>query len=189
MEVDTGSAVSIVSEVEYKKWFKHLKLQPTHFHLKTYSGESLPFLGEIRVAVKYQAQEMQLPRVVAQGKKPVLHGRNRLEKLNLDWPTIFKVFHVPAAEDILAKYEHLFEKGYGHIRLYKASIEVREGAQPLFLKARPAPYALKEKVEQELQRLEDEGIMFKVSQSNWAAPVVLVQASAGGQSKFPQSGA
>ena len=29
MEVDTGSAVSIVSEVEYKKWFKHLKLQPT----------------------------------------------------------------------------------------------------------------------------------------------------------------
>ena len=39
MEVDTGSSVSIVSEVEYKKWFKHLKLQPTHFHLKIYSGE------------------------------------------------------------------------------------------------------------------------------------------------------
>ena len=28
MEVDKGSAVSIVSKVEYKKWFKHLKLQP-----------------------------------------------------------------------------------------------------------------------------------------------------------------
>ena len=40
MEVDTGSAVSIVSEVEYKKLFKHLKLQPTQFHLKTYSGEN-----------------------------------------------------------------------------------------------------------------------------------------------------
>ena len=26
MEVDTRSALSIVSEVEYKKWFKHLKL-------------------------------------------------------------------------------------------------------------------------------------------------------------------
>ena len=104
----------------------------------------------------------------------MLLGRNWLEKLDLDWSTIFKVSHVPAVEDILAKYEALFEKGYGHIKLYKASIQVREGAQPLFLKARPVPYALKEKVEQELQRLEDEGIVCKVRQSDWAAPVVLV---------------
>ena len=176
MEVDTGSAVSIVSEVEYKKWFKHLKLQPTptQFQLKTYSGESLPLLGEIRVAVKYQTQEMQLPLVVAQGKKPVLLGRNWLEKLNLDWSTIFKVSHVHAVEDILAKYEALFEKGYGHIKLYKAAIQVREGAQPQFLKARPVPYAHKEKVEQELQRLEDEETIYEASQSDWAAAVVLV---------------
>ena len=68
----------------------------------------------------------------------------------------------------------LFEKGYGHIKLYKAFIQVREGAQPLLLKARPVSYALKEKVKQELQRLEDEGIIYKVSQSDWTAPVVLV---------------
>ena len=73
------------------------------FHLKTYSGESLPLLGEIRVVVKYQTQEMQLPLVVAQGKQTVLLGRNWLEKLNLDWSTIAKVSHVPAAEDALAK--------------------------------------------------------------------------------------
>ena len=145
MEVDTGSAVSIVSKVEYKRWFKHLKLQPAQFYLKTYSGESLSLLGEIRVAVKYQTQEMQLPLVVAQGKKPVLLGRNWLEKLNLDWSTIFKVSHVPAVENILVKYEALFEKGYGHIKLYKASIQVREGAQPLFLKARPFHMLLKKR--------------------------------------------
>ena len=144
------------------------------FHLKTYSGESLHLLGEIRVAFKYQTQEMQLPLVVAQGKKPVLLDCNWLEKLDLDWSTILKVSHVPAAEDILAKYEALFEKRYGHIKVYKASIQVREGAQPLFLKARPFPYALKEKMEQELQRLEDERIICKVSQSDWVAPVVLV---------------
>ena len=101
----------------------------TQFHLKTYSGESLSLLGGIRVAVKYQTQEMQLPLVVAQGKKPVLLGRNCLEKLNLDWSNIFKVSHVPAVENILVKYEALFEKGYGHFKLYKASIQVREGAQ------------------------------------------------------------
>ena len=109
--------------------------------------------------MKYQTQEMQLPPVVAQGKKTVLLGHNWLEKLNLDWSTIFKVSHMPAVEDILDKDEALFEKGYGHIKLYKASIQVCEGAQSLFLKARLIPYALKGKVEQELQRLENEGII------------------------------
>ena len=44
MEVDTGSAVSIVSEREYNNLLKHLQLIPTHIHLKTYSGEQLPLL-------------------------------------------------------------------------------------------------------------------------------------------------
>ena len=69
--------------------------------------------------MKYQTQEMQLPLLVAQGKNPVLLGRNWLEKLNLDWFTIFKVSHVPAVEDMLAKYEALFEKGYGHMNYIK----------------------------------------------------------------------
>ena len=96
---------------------------------------------------------MQLRLVVPQGVKPVLLGRNWLEKLNLDWScsTVFKASHVPTLEDILARYEALFKRGYGHMKLYKASIQVREGAQPFFLKARPVPYALKEKVEQELR--------------------------------------
>ena len=48
MEVDTGWAVSIVPEVEYKKAFKHLKLQLTQFHLKTCSGESYPCWGKFK---------------------------------------------------------------------------------------------------------------------------------------------
>ena len=35
----------------------------------------------------------------------MLLGRNWLEKLNLDWSTIVKGSHVPAVEDVLAKYE------------------------------------------------------------------------------------
>ena len=73
---------------------------------------------------------------------------------------------MPALQDILAKYEALFERGYQHIKVYKASDpfrSVKVGAQPIFLKARPIPYTPKEKVKQELQRLEDEGIIYKVS--------------------------
>ena len=54
MEVDTGSAVSIISETEYNNLFKHLQLKPTNIQLKTYSGEQLLLLGEIQVSVKYR---------------------------------------------------------------------------------------------------------------------------------------
>lgn len=43
------------------------------------------------------------------------------------------------------------------------------------MKVRPLPYDLKEKVEQELQRLEKEGVIYKVSQSDWPARVALVR--------------
>ena len=174
MEVDTGSAVSIISETAYNKLFQHLPLKPTHFYLKTYSGERLTLLGEFQVRVTYQTREVHLPLAVAKGDKPVLLGRNWLDKLKLDWATIFKVSEVNASDGLIAKYQDLFEKGYGHLKQFKASIQVREDAQPIFLKAGPVPYALKEKVEQELQRLEEEEIIYKMSQSDWAARVVSV---------------
>ena len=78
MEIDTGSVVSIISEVEHKKLFRHLKLQPMQFHLKTYSGKSLPLLGKLQATVQYQTQEIQLSLLVAQGEKLCCLGRTGL---------------------------------------------------------------------------------------------------------------
>ena len=128
------------------------------------------------MSVKYQSQEAQLPLIVAKGYKPVLLGRNWLEKLKLDWANTFKVTQENAAVEITSRYAALFESGYRHLKqfIFKASIKIQDHAKPIFLKARPVPYALKDKVEQELQRLEEEETIYKVNQSEWAAPVVLV---------------
>ncbi|CAG2213160.1 unnamed protein product [Mytilus edulis] len=48
------------------------------------------------------------------------------------------------------------------------------------MKARPIPYALRPKVEQELDRLEEEGIITKVPTSEWATPIVPVVKKSGG---------
>ena len=47
-------------------------------------------------------------------------------------------------------------------------------ASPKFCKARPVPYAMREKVEIELRKLEKEGILEPIEFSNWAAPIVAV---------------
>ena len=174
MEVDTGSAVSIISETEYNNLFKDLPLQPSKLQLRTYSGEQLPLLGELQVLAKYQSQEARLPLIVAKGDRPVLLGRNWLQKLRLDWSNIFKLTQENAVEGIISRYNTLFDRGYGHLKQFKASIKLKDHAQPIFQKARPVPYALKGKVEQELQRLEEDNIIYRVNQSEWAAPVVLV---------------
>lgn len=64
--------MSIVSEIEYHNLFKLLQLRLTRIHLKIYPGEQLPLLGEIRVTVKYQTQELTLPLVITLGEMPML---------------------------------------------------------------------------------------------------------------------
>ena len=63
MEVKTVLGLAIGSE-----------LQPTQFHLKSFSVEPLPLLGELQVAAKFQTQ--QPPLVVVQCEKLVLLGWN-----------------------------------------------------------------------------------------------------------------
>lgn len=56
MEVDTGAAVSVVSEAMYKQMWPEKMLRPTAVRLETYSGSPLTVLGQIQVQVKYQDQ-------------------------------------------------------------------------------------------------------------------------------------
>ncbi|RXN30262.1 putative protein K02A2.6-like protein [Labeo rohita] len=62
----------------------------------------------------------------------------------------------------------------GTLKHIKGKITLKEDAVPKFHKARPVPYAIRQKVEIELDRLEAEGILSKVDWSPWATPVVPV---------------
>ena len=55
-----------------------------------------------------------------------------------------------------------------------AKVYVNPDAPPTFCKARTVPYALRPKVEQELERLQQAGVIEPVQFSEWAAPIVPV---------------
>jgi hypothetical protein len=50
----------------------------------------------------------------------------------------------------------------GTFKSAKARITLKEDSQPQFRKARQVPYSLRPKVEEELKRLQSEGILSKV---------------------------
>ena len=56
----------------------------------------------------------------------------------------------------------------------KAQLTLKEGARPRFCRARPVPFAIKQQVGQELDRLEESGVLHRVDHSDWAAPIVQV---------------
>ena len=173
MLIDTGAVVSIVPEQIYKDHLSHLPLKKAR-DLRSYSGDKLKLLGEVTVTVVYENQKSQLPPVIVQGKKPALFGRKWLEKIKPDWGEIFAVEKPNPADRLIKKYAKLFEGGHGRINNFKATIALQLDAKPIYRKARPVPYALKERVEAEFNRLEQQGIIKKVEQSNWAAPIVIV---------------
>ena len=88
MEIDTGAAISIISEATRKAKFK---LRKSNILLKTYTDEAMMVTGQINVCVNYGEQVARLVLVVVAGSGPSLFGRNWLKYLQLDWKCIATV--------------------------------------------------------------------------------------------------
>ena len=81
--------------------------------MRNYSGDKLDLLGEFTVTVEYNAHKYELPLVIVKGDKPALFGRNRLEKINLDWENILSISKDNPADRLEKKYPKLFDVGHG----------------------------------------------------------------------------
>ncbi|XP_048254597.1 uncharacterized protein K02A2.6-like [Haliotis rufescens] len=179
LELDTGAGVTLISEEQYKKDFRHIPLKTTNLpYLETYTAEKFPVLGKIQVDVDYNEQSITLPVYVVTGSGPALLGRNWLSQIQLDWYSIGRVNTVRVdnsqkdLEQLLSKYSALFDGSLGTVKGVKLHLSVKPGAKPKFYKPRTVPYALQDKVAEELDRLEKIGVIEKVEYSEWAAPIV-----------------
>ena len=55
---------------------------------------------------------------------------------------------------------------------YEANLDLKEDHRPKFCKARAVPFAIKELLGKELDRMEAEGTLVRVDHSEYASPVV-----------------
>ena len=99
-----------------------------------------------------------MPLVVVKGAGSSLLGRNWLDVLRLDWKEIHLVGSMDLLRSLLDKYAEVFKEGLGELKKHEAKIHVDREAQPKFCKARPIPYAMRNKVEEELAQLQKQPI-------------------------------
>lgn len=173
MEVDTGAAVSVISERLYLRRFHKVKLSPASCVLKTYSKESLKLRGKITVKVKCKDETHLLDLMVVKGNGPSLMGRDWISQLNLNWFHVHKLVG-ETVEQLCDRYSSVFQSELGMLKGIKAKLHVKKGAVPKFCKPRPVPYALRDMVDKELSKLETEGVISPASYSEWAAPIVCI---------------
>ena len=82
MELDTGAAMTIMSEKQYRELFPDVALRKSEVLLKTYSGERLPIVGDSVVKVLHNHQFQELVLTVVAGEEPrLLLGKDWLKRL------------------------------------------------------------------------------------------------------------
>ena len=160
---------------------KATKLQPCSLRLQNYPSKPLDDLGVCTVKVTIKGNKVSLPLVVIKGDGISLLGRNWLEQIKLDWHEIAKINGITKPsyqkklDDLLKQYEEIFRDELGKCKQIKAKLHVKPNTVPKFYCPRPIPLALKEKVEEDLNRLERLGVISKVETSEWATPTVPVR--------------
>ena len=173
MEVDTGASFTVISKETYNNLFLSHPLRTSTVKLKTYTGESLRIYGQFTANVQYQDQRFDLLVLVAGDKGPSLLGRDWLYSLRLNWSTMFRLQDQNVSE-LLQQYSSIFSPGLGTLKDFKAKIYVNKDIKPIFCKARPVQYAIRQQVEAALDKLTNQHILEPVSFSEWATPIVPV---------------
>ena len=182
MEVDTGATMSIISQGTYLKTWSDAdapRLRATSARLRTYTGEVVKVLGEIRVEVSLGDRVEQLDLLVVEGEGPSLLGRNWLQKLKVDWGQLHQVQSRCELNVILDKHPVLFAEDLGCLKGVQVKIYVDPQVPPKFCRARRVPYALRDRVNEKLEQLKKTGMIEPVRFSEWAAPIVSLVKSSG----------
>ena len=123
MELDTGAAVSIISEKTRQALFADMTLRRSTLRLKTYTEEQMQVTGQLHVVVQYGSQQEKLVLIVVSGNGPSLFGRKWLKYLRLDWPTIATVnaVRVKPLQVLLKEHPQLVAEGLGKVEPYRAN--------------------------------------------------------------------
>ena len=190
MEVDSGAPFALISKSTYER-VRHQfpSLEKTDVSMRSYTAHPISILGVVDVNVEFGGRSKRLPLLVVKEGNVNLAGRNWIYPLSLmsvfetatpksDVNSVETLRHIPDSrptlQAVLKKHASLFSPGVGAIKDVKVHLTLKPNAVPKFFKARPVPYALREKVDEELDRLLDKGIIEPVKTSVWAAPVVPV---------------
>jgi len=178
-ELDSGAAVTVMSESEATKLFPTATIHNTKLRLISFCGRALGCKGYITVRVKYNSTVKKLNIYLISGSRKPLLGR--------EWIRQFDGFDLPICnarvnnvnvdsqsklQEILDRYRNIRSSEFASIKNTQVHLKLKKDAFPVFMRARSVPFKLQMLVNEELGILEKAGVIEKVESSKWATPIV-----------------
>ncbi|KAL4231673.1 hypothetical protein ACF0H5_009252 [Mactra antiquata] len=181
--IDSGSTVNIID----KETWEHLKNNKVSCYSNQLSDkklfpygckEPLNLSGEFEADISLNDKKQILKRVtfyVIKGKAPNLLSRETAVELG-----VLKIGSVHAInEDIVNEYKDCFQ-GLGTLKDYKLKLHIDPKVTPVAQKMYAIPLSLRQKVSDELDKLESLDVIEKVEgPTPWVSPVVVVNKPSG----------
>ena len=167
-----------MSREVFEATFQNLpKLKESNVRLKKYGKVPISIYGEMNVIVPWkQNKPKQLSMIVVDEPGPTLLGRDWIHSLGMSVDEIIAnqsskpIQHISSSsvdiDNLFKEFPLLFdETSVGNLKDVKVSIDVSPDATPKYCNARSIPHALKDKVDEELDRLLKEVIIESVKYS------------------------
>uniref|UniRef100_A0A131XQ90 RNA-directed DNA polymerase n=1 Tax=Ixodes ricinus TaxID=34613 RepID=A0A131XQ90_IXORI len=174
MEVHSGASCSIVSEATFRALESRqpIPLESTGTQLVTWTKEPLLTVGKAMVRVNFKERSATLPLLVVRKQGNSLLGRSWFKALGI---TIEGIKNLTSSADVIERFSEVFSKDLPGCNHDPVHIDLKEEAQPVFLKSRSVPFALKDDVAKEIDSLVQQGVWEPVQSATWATPIVVVR--------------
>lgn len=175
MELDSGSGSCVISDKLYKERFSKYKLQKCNIRMCLYNGHKISPSGYFTIEAIFNKTIKIIKIFVIKNGGPPLLGRDFMSAFNLVITTKLNSISFDSnINNLLEKFPDLWSDDLGSFNRFKVRLQVKESSIPKYFKPRPVPFALKGKVEEELDRLVSLGILVPIDHSQYATPIVPV---------------
>ena len=173
MKLDTGAQCNVLPLHIYNQ-ISDRPLKPSKSRLVSYSGHRLNTVGKVTLLVSTKNKYVPIEFEIVKDKSTPLFGLKACLELNL----ISRLFSLncenTSSEEILENYRDVFE-GLGCLPT-EYRIRLEKDAKPIINPPRKIPYALRNKVKNELDRLEKMRVIQKVTEpTEWVNSLVVVE--------------
>ena len=182
MELDTGSSLSCISSDRFDKLDLKCAIVPCNEKLCVANYQYVTASRKALVNVQFRGNSWTLPLFIVNCRFPTLLGRDWISKIfGTDWLDRFvdqiavnQTHLVRSRSSFLEeiKKSKVFDPGVGEVKGYEAALDLKPDAKPKFCKARPVPFALKEKLDTTIDKLVKSGQWIQVNHSQYASPIV-----------------